>query len=80
MKTVTITEYELSQKGEFAVRNYICGNMTNISELAKILTETEGRKFHRQSVVNLIATILPYWYRIGKINLGHDKNTIEELT
>ena len=58
--------YILTDTEEFAIRNYICGNIRTLAGLARVL-ETD-----RQKAVNLIANVLPYWYKVGKLDLGED--------
>lgn len=80
MITKGITEIQISKGTESAIRNYICGNVLSLSELARLMTKFEGKEYTRQSAVNLVATILPYWYKIGKVDLGsHTADKVGEL-
>lgn len=63
-------DYPLSSEEELAVRNYICGNIRTVSQLAQVLSEINKSKVNRQSATNLLANILPYWYKQGKLDLG----------
>ena len=62
-------QYPLTDQEEMAIRNYICGNIPTITLLAEALS-IEGNKVNRQSAANLLANILPYWYKTGKLDLG----------
>ena len=77
MRTVKYTEVD--KDSETVIIGYILGNITNISDVAKLLSKTEGRKINRQSAVNLIANVLPGWYKIGKIDIGNSANKVGEL-
>lgn len=66
-----IVEIQVSELTELAIKNYICGNITSLSELARHLSKNEDRQYTRQSAVNLVATVIPYWYKIGKIEINN---------
>jgi len=75
-----VVPIQMTADTQLAIRNYICGNIGNLAQLAVYISAAEGKLYTRQSAVNLVATVLPYWYKIGSIDLGEQApNTVGEL-
>ena len=80
MITQGITEIRITTDTEKLIKNYICGNITSMAEVARYMSKYEGKEYSRQSAVNLVTAILPYWYKIGKVDINtHTADKVGEL-